>query len=246
MGTIVAIGGGDLENLGTLEIDRYIVEFAKKQCPKALFIPTASDDDQEYIDAFNNVYGEKLECITDTLLLTNNSLSEQEIKHKLLSTDIVYVGGGDPRKMLNIWRKYKVDQYLKQAYEKGTILSGLSAGAMCWFNYGCGKNGRKSDGSPNLEWTEGLGFINASHCPHYNDYQRKGFDVEFTAFEGSGIALEDNCAFVLKNDTFRIIKSSEKAIAFKLVNTNGKVEKIELTNRDFLNITDLYGISQIK
>jgi dipeptidase E len=246
MGTIVAIGGGDLENLGTLEIDRYIVELAKKQCPKVLFIPTASDDDQEYIDVFNNVYGEKLGCITDTLLLISKSLSEQEIKHKLLSTDIVYVGGGDPRKMLNIWRMYKVHQYLKQAYEKGIILSGLSAGSLCWFKYGCGKNGRKSDGSPNLEWTEGLGFINASHCPHYNDEERKGFDVEFTATESNGIALEDNCAIVLKNDTFRIIKSCEKARAFKLVNTNGKVEKVELTNKDFLNMTELYGSSKIK
>lgn len=245
MGTIVAIGGGDLENLGTLEIDSYIVELANKQCPRALFIPTASDDDQEYIDAFNNVYGKKLGCITDTLLLINKSLSEQEIKHKILSTDIVYVGGGDPRKMLNIWRKYKVDQYLKQAYEKGIILSGLSAGAMCWFRYGYSKNGRKSDGSPNLEWTEGLGFINASHCPHYNDEERKGFDVEFTAVQGNGIALEDNCALVLKNDTFRIIKSCEKASAFKLVNANENVEKLELANEDFLSITELCCDKQI-
>lgn len=246
MGTIVAIGGGILENLGTLEIDKYIVELAKKQCPKALFIPTASDDDQEYIDVFNNVYGDKLGCITDVLLLTNKSLSEQEIKDKILSTDIIYIGGGNPGEVLNIWRKHKVDKYLRQAHEKGIILSGLSMGSICWFRYGYCKNGRKSDGSANLEWFEGLGFINASHCAHYNDDERKGFDVEFTAIESNGIALEDNCALVLKDDTFRIIKSCEKASAFKLINTNGKVEKIELTNKHFLNITYLYGSSQIK
>ena len=93
-----------------------------------MFIPTASDDSQGYIDVFNNIYGDKLGCITDTLLLINKDASDKDIKNKILSSDIIYVGGGNTSKMLDIWRKHKVDEYLGQAFEKGAILSGLSAG----------------------------------------------------------------------------------------------------------------------
>ena len=226
MGTIVAIGGGNINDSETLLIDEYIVKISGKECPNALFIPTASDDSQGYIAAFNNMYGERLGCITDTLLLINEKISDKDIKDKILSSDIIYVGGGDTSKMLDIWRKYKVDEYLRQAFERGTILSGLSAGAMCWFKHGYSDSGGNDDGTVSYICLEGLGFISAINCPHYNEEGRKGFDDIMTEIKETGIALENNCALVVKDDTFRIIKSDEKASAYKLINSCGNVQKL--------------------
>jgi dipeptidase E len=238
MGTIVSIGGGSIRELETFVIDKYIVSLTNKECPRALFIPTASGDAQTYIDVFNNVYREKLRCITDTLLLTNSNLSEEEIKNKILSSDIIYVGGGDTSKMLNIWHKCKVDMYLKMAHEKGTILAGLSAGSICWFKYGYSDSGN-NDGSSNYHCIEALGLINAIHCPHYNEEGREEFDVMVGKIKEIGIAIENNCSVVFKDDTFKVIKSSPKANAYKLFYSNGTVQKHILTNDGFINITEL-------
>ncbi|MEG1256224.1 peptidase E [Clostridium sp.] len=234
MGVIVSIGGGSIRELETLVIDEYIVSLTKKECPRALFIPTASGDAQTYIDVFNNVYREKLRCITDTLLLTNSSLSEEEIKNKILSSDIIYVGGGDTSKMLEIWRKYKVDKYLKMAHEKGIILAGLSAGSICWFKYGYSKN------DSDYICLEALGFIDAIHCPHYDEEDRKGFDLIIDKFNKIGIALENNCSIVFKDDSFRVIKGNENASAYKLFNEIGKIQKYKLINEDYKSINELY------
>lgn len=241
MGTIVAIGGGSIKDSETLVIDEYIVKISGKECPKALFIPTASGDSQGYIDVFNNIYGEKLGCITDTLLLVNEKTCDKDVKNKILSTDIIYVGGGDTSKMLDIWSKYNVDEYLRQAFEKGAILSGLSAGSMCWFKYGYSDSGSSEDGSPHYICLEGLGFINAINCPHYNEEGRKGFDNIISEIRETGIALENNCALVFKDDTFRIIKSDAKASAFKLIDSYGRVQKFTLVDEGFININQLYN-----
>lgn len=238
MGTIVSIGGGSIRELETFVIDKYIVSLTNKECPRALFIPTASGDAQTYIDVFNNVYREKLRCITDTLLLTNSNLSEEEIKNKILSSDIIYVGGGDTSKMLNIWHKCKVDMYLKMAHEKGIILAGLSAGSICWFKYGYSDSGN-NDGSSNYQCIEALGLINAIHCPHYNEEGREGFDAMVGKIKETGIAIENNCSIVFKDDTFKVIKGSPKANAYKLFYSNGTVQKHILTNESFINITEL-------
>jgi dipeptidase E len=105
MGIIVAIGGGELRNFETLEIDEYIVKSTGKENPKALFIPTASGDALAYVDTFNKVYGEKLGCKTDSLLLSSENLEDKEIENKILSSDLIYVGGGNTEKMIKLWKE---------------------------------------------------------------------------------------------------------------------------------------------
>jgi dipeptidase E len=169
MGRIIAIGGGEISELETLLIDKYIVHQTNKIKPKALFIPTASGEPAGYIESFNNVYGEMLGCKTETLLLLNGELTEKEIEEKIVSADIIYVGGGDTGKMLSEWKKHRVDEYLKLAYDKGTILTGLSAGSICWFSYG---HSEISVDPIEFIRLEALGLINAVHCPHYNEEAR--------------------------------------------------------------------------
>lgn len=240
MRTIVAIGGGELRNLETYEIDQYIVKATGKKNPKALFIPTASGEAKGYIDTFNEIYGERLGCITDSLLLLSENLTNVQIKEKIFSSDLIYVGGGNTIKMMEIWRSRNIDHYLKEAYKKGTVLSGLSAGSICWFKFGDRESNSYGDnnGEPGYICAEGLGLINAIHCPHY-ELGREDFDEIMKSQNLIGIALENNCALVIKDNEIRIIKSDINANGYKIVNNNGIITKELIQNSDFNNINEL-------
>lgn len=243
MGMIVAIGGGEMGLSETLEIDEYIVKATSRENPNALFIPTASGEPQGYIDIFNDVYGKKLGCKTDTLYLISANTSDTEIRNKILSSDLIYVGGGDTEKMMEIWRRYKVDEYLKEAYDEGIILSGLSAGSICWFKYGhSDSDSFRNNGYWDYKRVDGLGFIKAIHCPHYNEEGREAFDEMMRTLDDIGIALENNCALVIKDDRFRILKSNENSNAYKLYRTKDRLYKQVLSNYDFININKLFQL----
>ncbi len=215
MRRIVAIGGGEIKDLETLDIDKQIVKSVCKKNPNALFIPTASDDSMDYIDSFRRVYGSKLNCTVDVLLLIKEQPKPNDIERKIRWADIIYVGGGVTNKMLAIWRKNSVDILLKKAYEEGTVMSGLSAGSICWFK-------------------EGLHLIDAIHCPHFNkEEEAKKFEKRVVNSKMIGIALEDKCAIEFNDKQYRIHKSDNSAKAYKLYVKNGKVVKEELTNRDY-------------
>jgi len=235
VGTIVAIGGGEISELETLEIDKHIVELTGKEKPKALFIPTASGEPVEYCQTFEEVYGKRLGCQTDVLFLTTKSISPHEIEDKIMSCDIIYVGGGNTRMMMNVWKEKGVDKLLLDAYKKGTVLSGLSAGAICWFKYGFSDSERFS-GEQNWKYiiVEALGFVDGIFCPHLNEENRK---EEFTKYMRdsplTGIGVENNCAVKIYDGKFEIL-SSGNAFLFK----NGRIEPLQ--NKK------LYDVSMLK
>ena len=133
---IVAIGGGEIRTRGTASIDRETIRISKKKNPKLLFIPTASSDSERYCRRFAGHFGEFLKCKTDVVPLTDAPPSAREIERKILSTDIVYVGGGNTLHMMRVWRRLGVDKLLRAAYQDGVVLAGISAGAICWFDSG--------------------------------------------------------------------------------------------------------------
>src|SRR5579864_2384674 len=104
-GAIVAIGGGLIRTRGTAEIDREIIRLSNLRHPRVLFIPTASSDSELYCTRFAEYFGNFLKCKTDVLLLVNTSPSANEIRRKVLSSDIVYVGGGNTLFMMRVWRR---------------------------------------------------------------------------------------------------------------------------------------------
>ncbi len=110
--------------------------FRDKKNPKLLFIPTASSDSEIYWKHIQEYFGEFLKCKTDVLFLMTESLSPEQIRKKIVSADIIYVGGGNTLQMMRIWRSLGVDKLLKAAYENGTVLCGISAGSICWFDSG--------------------------------------------------------------------------------------------------------------
>lgn len=133
MGNVVAIAGGELST--TKKLNEYIVKLSNKENPKLLFIPTASGDHQGYIQNVHSCF-ETLGCVVDELCLCTETYNANEIKQKIDEADIIYVGGGDTRAMMRKWKEFGLDKMLLDAYKKGKVMSGLSAGANCWFRLG--------------------------------------------------------------------------------------------------------------
>lgn len=227
MGIIVAIGGGEMHLKETFAIDQQIVALTGKKNPQALFIPTASGEPKGYVECFKYIYGDSLRCLPDTLYLLNNELSEDEIKEKILTSDLIYVGGGDTDRMLETWKARNVGTYLKEAYERGIVLAGLSAGSICWFEYGFSDSltyraGQKCD----YIKLPALGFLKGIHCPHFNEDDREEKFTEMMAgWDETGIALDNCCALEVNGDRFRILRSEENARVMKMKRQDGSVRK---------------------
>ncbi|MDO8565708.1 MAG: peptidase E [Candidatus Moranbacteria bacterium] len=227
MSVVVAIGGGELKDLETLSIDREIVRLTGKKKSRALFIPTASGDAPGYVETFHTVYGKRLHCKTDALLLIREKLSKKTIAEKILSADIIYVGGGNTLRMLTIWRKHGVDILLRKAYAKGCILSGLSAGANCWFRY-CSSDARlfqKTSQPFSYMRVRGLDFIPMTVSPHHirEKTRDKGLEKIMRKTPGVGLAIDDNAAVVFEGDRYRIITSVPTVGAKKVSVKKGKI-----------------------
>ncbi|HEY7123865.1 MAG TPA: peptidase E [Ktedonobacterales bacterium] len=224
--TIVAIGGGDLGTFETLAIDQEVVRLTEKSEPRALFIPTASGDSEDYWQNFQQVYGHRLGCKTEVLWLLKETPSQEQMQEKILGADLIYVGGGNTLRMMKRWRKLGVDALLRQAADKGTVLAGLSAGAICWCNYGHSDSMKFSN--PN-RWqfirVQGLGILDTTICPHYHSEHR---EADFAQMVRKyplhrGLALDDNTAIVVRNGGWRILHSQPDARAYWLYMRYGQV-----------------------
>ncbi|HHX00894.1 MAG TPA: type 1 glutamine amidotransferase-like domain-containing protein, partial [Acholeplasmataceae bacterium] len=158
---------------------------------------------------------ENLGCTVNSLCLVSSKYKDSVIEDLIMSSDIIYIGGGNTKKMMKVWKKYKVDQYLIEAYKKGVIMSGLSAGAICWFKVGH-SDSEFIEGKKDADHiiVEGLGLIPYAVCPHYNEPERKSFDKMVKDLPFASIALEDNTALVYENNDFRIIRSDNSKDAY--------------------------------
>jgi dipeptidase E len=228
--TVVAIGGGVIRTRGTAAIDREIIRLSGKKHPKLLFIPTASSDAERYWQRVQTYFGGFLKCKTDVLLLLREKPSNEQIAKKIRWADVIYVGGGNTLLMMRIWRRLGVDRMLKSACESGTVLSGISAGSICWFD--SGHSDSMSFYNPR-KWkyinVRGLGLIKGIHCPHYNSQtrgvpRRKDFQELIRRAGGTGIAIENNCAVVFLDGRFhKVIRSKSYARAYKVYKSGGGV-----------------------
>jgi len=245
---IVAIGGGEIRQLKTFAIDKEIVSLSGKKNPRLLFIPRASSDKENYVQAIEKVYGKKLGCKVDSLLLLREKPSKKEIKEKILSANIIYVGGGNTLKMMKLWRKLGVDKLLKSAYNNGTVLCGISAGAICWFEYGHGDS--MSFYHPN-DWdyirVKGMEILNGLLCPHFDGQTRgikrkKSFSQMIKKVGGLGLAIDNHAAIIFRNNTFRVINSKKDLKAYKLFKKRGKIISIPIEpQKEFSPLKTLYS-----
>ena len=158
---IIAIGGGGFgRNPNHDKIEKYILKQSDKAKPNILFIPTASAEDKSYIVNYYACFS-KLKCSPSHLTFFQRTPRLDNIINK---ADIIYVGGGNTKSMLAVWREWKLDKLLLKAYKKGKILCGVSAGAICWFEQGI-----TDSWASNLNTLDCLGFIDGMACPHYQE-----------------------------------------------------------------------------
>ncbi len=246
MGKIVAIGGGEIGSRGhpveTTEIDKEIIRLSGKPKPRLLFIPTASSDSETYYDAVRDHFGGDLGCRTDVLYLLENEPSRNDIENKIFAADIVYVGGGNTLKMLIAWRKFGVDETLAKAYGRGIVLSGLSAGAICWFRYGSSDSRKFNNPEAGLIKLRGLDFIHTLCCPHYDAEadRRPHLRELMKKTSGVAIALDNCCAIEMVDDEYKIIASKSNACAYKVYYKRGEYrEEIISQRKEFVPIERL-------
>ncbi len=223
---IVAIGGGENGRkkilpdgsikqypLDNIPINKKILELSGKANPNVLFLGTAGNDDPKYTD-FLMEHFKSLGANVSELRLVQNPPSEPELRKILDNTDIVYVGGGDTLLMLNCWRKVGFDKLLREYGERDVVLSGLSAGAICWFDYYDNddyiKNQNGETEWEQLDFLPGLGLIKGFCVPHYenkSDSEKKHFDTLLARRGVIGYAIDNNAAIIFDNGKISTISS---------------------------------------
>ena len=158
---IIAIGGGGFgANPGQGIIEEYILKQTKKKNPKICFIPTATGDNEAYKVNYYSTFT-NLDCSPSHLDFFKRT---PDLKELILNQDAIFVGGGNTKSMLAVWREWGLDKILKKAYLNGTVMSGVSAGAICWF-----QNGITDSWASNLKMMPCLNFIKGTCCPHYDE-----------------------------------------------------------------------------
>lgn len=223
MTLVIAIGGGEIRSKDTFSIDQTIVKQVPTSTPKVLFIPTASKDSQDYWEHFRNLYEIELKCICDSLFLYSDN-SYEKSKAKILNADIIYVGGGNTLEMMKKWRSLHIDELLYAAYLKGKVMSGLSAGAICWFEKGFSDSMKMDHEDHPYIQVQGLGIYKFILCPEYDDPVRKKEFLRFMShYDGKGIGIESNAAVFIKDGIYRSISAEKRFRTFFVYKQNGKV-----------------------
>ena len=162
---IIAMGGGGFSMEDNLALDRYVLQQARKDAPSVCFLPTASGDAAAYVTRFYQAF---LELGARPSVLSLFRLPTADLAAYLADQDVVYVGGGNTRSMLALWREWELDSILRDVAQNGTILAGLSAGAACWFEESI------TDSVPGrLTRMEGLGLLEGAFCAHYDAEARR-------------------------------------------------------------------------
>ena len=219
---VLAMGGGGFtmkpENL---KLDRYLLSMTNKNKPKVCFIPTASGDDESYTRRFYSAY-KKLECETSHLSLF--SPPEADLRNFVMDKDIFYVGGGNTRNLLVLWKEWGLDEYLYEAWCNGAIMAGLSAGSICWF-----KQGLTDSVTGKLLPLECLGFVEGSNCPHFDTEKGRRPSYHDAILDGSmidGIACDDGvAAHFIDGKLDCCVSSLPKAKAYKFKNVGGSIDE---------------------
>ena len=192
---ILAMGGGGFtmpESDHSDALDRFVLELSGKEVPRICFLPTASGDPREQVTRFYERFG-GWPCEPSTLSLFHLGRDRVDPIDRILSQDALYIGGGSMRNMLAIWREHGIDDAMRRAWERGIVLAGLSAGAMCWFEGGVSMSG----GWP--EVVPGIGLLPGSLSVHLDGESERLPVYEEAVATGAlpaGFATDDGAAVV--------------------------------------------------
>ena len=206
-------GGGFTMEPANPALDDFILTLATAREPRILFLPTASGDPNAQISAFRATFGDRA-CRPLQLSLFRLEHQPVDLRELILSQDIVYVGGGSMRNLLAIWREHGIDLLLREAWQEGVVLAGISAGAMCWFQHGI----TRSAGSPAP--AAGLGFLPGSmsvHCDGDPTRLPVFLDAIARGVLPDGYAADDGVGLLFDDDQLvRVVSSRPDARAYRV------------------------------
>jgi dipeptidase E len=210
---IVAMGGGGFSTEGRdSAVDRFALELTGKRRPRVLFLPTASSNVPTYVTTFYAAFTDRAEASHLDLF----TRTRDDLRATVMAADVIYVGGGNTANLLAIWRLHGLDAILREAWERGAVLAGVSAGGICWF-----EGGVTDSFGPDLAPLDGaLGLLRGTFCPHYDGealrrptYQRLVADGTLVA----GWAADDGAALHFIGDELaEVVVSSRDAAAYRV------------------------------
>lgn len=232
-------GGGFAMEPDNPLLDSFILSLSVRQPAKVCFVPTASADSAPYIARFYRAFSERA-IPTDLTLFDPSSLPRQpahssELAEFVHAQDIIYVGGGNTVNLLAMWRAHGLDTILREAWSRGAILCGVSAGMICWFHGGVTDSYGELDGL-----TDGLGLIDASACPHYDSEEKRRPTYHRLIREGlpPGYAADDGAALHFEGtELVQAVSSRGGAGAYRVEIVNGEVVETRIEPR-FLGDSD--------
>ena len=233
MKRIIAIGGGELRERTTLKIDESIANLAKERAGEkranALFIPTASHDFMPYYNTFHKVYTGIFDIKTDVALTVFKEPDMEKMKAKFEKADMIYVGGGDTVFMIEQWKKTGLLPLIEDAYNRGVVLAGLSAGAICWFSDIYTDSALvNGEGEEKYAMFTGLNWKKGVISPHYGA-RMLDFDKIVCYNYARAYGIEDNAALVIEDgEIVGSVTSGGKA--WLLESKDGKLTKTEIAN----------------
>ena len=224
--TIICIGGGELKTKETHKIDAYIAQKVKERAagrrPCGLFIPTASHDSMPYFNSFRKTYTSDFDIKADVALTVYGEMSMEKLREKFLKADFLYVGGGDTVFMLEHWKKTGLIDLVRDAYDRGVLICGLSAGAICWFEQ---MYTDSADARGDLPYAmyQGLSWIKGTISPHYG-LRVLDFDEIILYNKKAAVGLEDLSAIEVVNG--QIVRSfAFGGRAYDIRADEGRLEK---------------------
>lgn len=221
---IIPIGGGgfyrDSENLA---LERYVLKQSGADKARVCFIPTASGEPDHYVTSFYAAFL-KLGCRPSVLTFFKRT---PDLRSFLLNQDVIFVGGGNTKSLLAVWRDWGAGEILREAWEAGVVLTGVSAGAICWF-----EQGLTDSFSDKLRPLKCLGFLPGSCCPHFDgEAQRRPSYHQLLANNeiGAGVAIEDwTGVHYLGTEIHKVIASKRGARAYRMRAEHGSVQEVAL------------------
>jgi dipeptidase E len=210
---IVAFGGGGFSmESGNPLLDEYAVGLCPQPRPKVCFMPSASGDADHYVVRFYRAFpAERFEA--SHISLFRREQGPEDLRDHLLGQDLIYVGGGSVISLLGVWRAHGIDVILREAWQRGIVLCGLSAGSLCWFEQAV----TGFHGAP--QQVEGLGLLPYSNCVHYErgSGRRRAYIDFLRAGMRSGYAAEDGAALHFTGtELSRVVASRPEARGYRL------------------------------
>lgn len=219
-------GGGFSMEPGNLLLDNFFFSLAEKKKPEVCFLATASGDAQGYVERFYD-YMKDHEVTPSHLSLFKAPTGS--LRDYVLSKDVLYVGGGNTRNLMALWREWGLDKIIVEAYQQGVVLGGLSAGGLCWFEEGV------TDSIPgSLTKLACMNLLSGSFCPHYDGEEDRRPSYQQLIMGGlkPGYACDDSAAVYFENEKFiEAVCSVPSASAYYVKNENGVISESKLPTR---------------